>query len=340
MIKKILVIVMSLTTIFVFILSIGQNRKAKTDFEVSGSQWALNNYGQTIKGSKGIEGVDINISKAWDITMGSPDVLVAVVDTGVYISDEGLSKAINTQKSKSWDFYYNDNTIYDAYIQDYHGTYIANAIAGYDSKKKIYGVAPNISLLPVKFLRGTTGNSSDAVEAIKYACDMGAQIVNCSWNFNSYNEELYRVIASYPEVLFVNAAGNSNINLDKQDIFPASYDLDNIISVLAVDNCGKVYTSSGRGMNVDIAAPGVNIMAKFPEGDVTYVSGTSIASAYVSGVAALMRSIDNSLTPKEIISTMINTAKKNDGLEGMCLSSGIIDAYECVKKVGQKRVGN
>lgn len=300
----------------------------KMSAKITNEQWALKNSGQKIKSKKGIKGIDINISKAWEITTGNPNILVAVVDSGVDISCSGLADSISDNGK---DFYYNDNTVFDDYTQDYHGTYIANTIAGFDSKNKVYGVAPNIKILPVKFLRGTLGNSTDAVKAVKYACENGAKVVNCSWNFNDYNEELFKVIASYPDVLFVCAAGNSNCNLDSSKIYPACYNLNNILTVMAVDNCGDIYESSGRGMSVDIAAPGANIKTTFPEDDVSYVSGTSVATAYVSGVTALMLSENNKLTPPEIIDIVVSTAKKIDTLDKYCLSGGIIDAYKCVK---------
>jgi subtilisin family serine protease len=256
---------------------------------------------------------------------------VAVVDSGVDTSNKGLSDAIYSQGNDNKDFYYNDDTIYDSYLQDYHGTYIANTIACNDSESKIYGVAPEVSILPIKFLRNTSGSVSDAIRAINYACEKCAKIINCSWNFTEYSAELYNVIASHPDVLFICATGNSNLNLDKDNIYPASYNLKNILSVLAVDNTGKVYSSSGRGMQVDIAAPGVNIITKFPENDITYVSGTSVATALVSGVTALMFSVNERLTPKEIIDIVTKNVNRIDTLDGKCSSGGIIDAYNCIR---------
>lgn len=329
--KKVIIIILFTVVLITIITSRIKSHNDET-INISRNQWGLDNNGQIIKGNKGIKGIDINIEKAWKITKGKLDVMVAVVDTGVDTSCNGLKNSIYANGLKSFDFYNNDNSIYDEYIQDYHGTYIANTIAGYDTNNHIYGVAPNISILPVKFLRGTQGNSSDAVKAIEYACKEGAKVINCSWNFNEYNKELYNIIASYPNILFVCAAGNSNINLDKEYIYPSSYNLNNIITVLAVDNKGTRYNCSGYGMNVDVGAPGVDIISVFPENDITYISGTSVASAYVSGVAALMLSVNSSITPNEIIEIMINTSRKIDDLNGICFSGGIIDAYKSVKR--------
>lgn len=297
----------------------------------SHEQWALYNSGQNIKGTTGQSGIDIDIKAAWKITKGNPEIEIAVVDTGVDLACTGLKPALKLFGDKGWDFYYNDGTVYDDYLQDYHGTYIANTIANSGKTDDIFGVAPNISILPVKFMRGSSGNSEDAVAAIEYACSMGAKIINCSWMFSKSNDELYNTIAKHPDVLFVCAAGNTNSNLNDTEIFPACYDLNNVLAVTAVDNNGNLNSSSGWGMAVDIAAPGTDIISVMPEDDVAYISGTSVATAFVSGIAGLMLSANVELTPAETIEIIKKTAKKIDALDGKCESGGIIDAYECVK---------
>ncbi|MFR7828405.1 MAG: S8 family serine peptidase [Eubacterium sp.] len=127
-------------------------------------------------------------------------------------------------------------------------------------------------------------------------------------------------------MLFVCAAGNSNLNLDNQSLFPCSYDLDNIITVMAVDNKGLPYNSSGYGENgVDIAAPGVNVKTTLPDDEETLISGTSVASAYVSGTAALLLSQNPKLTPVDIKEILIENSHKINDLKSKCKSKGIID---------------
>ncbi len=321
-----LIIVLVLLPSFFFII-----KKEGSENNIKDSQWALYNHGQTVNDVSGLENIDINITEAWEITKGSSEVIVAVIDSGVDTSCAGLQNNIYKSGEYNYDFYNNDSSVFDEYFYDYHGTYIANTITGYDDLNDIYGVSYNTSILPLKFLRGTNGNIEDAISAIKYACDKGAQIVNCSWNFSEYSEELYSVISENPDVLFVCAAGNSNANLDIDFIYPTCYDLDNILSVLAINNCGEVYKSSGRGMNVDIAAPGENVIVQLPENDTTYVNGTSVSTAIVSGVASLMLSVNDTLSPKEIKNIIVETARKEDSLQNMCAAEGIINAYECVK---------
>lgn len=282
--------------------------------------WALCNFGQTIDGQKGIEGLDINVIPAWEITKGSSDTIVAVIDTGV---DKNCDIFKDTKMLAGWDYYNNDSTTYDQYIHDYHGTYICSAIVK---------VAPEITLLPIKFMEGTSGSIEDAVKSIEYAIEHNANIINCSWNFYDYSQELYNIIKKNPDVLFVCAAGNYNADLDNVPIYPCSYNLDNIINVLAVDNTGFIYSTSGYGKNsVHIAAPGVAIKVVLPENDETFVDGTSIATAFVSAAAGLILSNDPSLTAVEIKDLLLKSVQPLESVEDLCISGGMVNIYNSIK---------
>lgn len=282
--------------------------------------WAIYNYGQTVDEKIGIKGIDINIIPAWGITKGSSDVIVAVIDTGV---DVNCNIFKETKILPGWDYYNNDSTIYDQYIHDYHGTYICSTIVK---------VAPKITLLPIKFMESTSGSVEDAVKSVEYAIEHGADIINCSWNFYDYNQALYDVIKNNPDVLFVCAAGNYNANLDDVQIYPCSYNLDNIISVLAVDSTGCIHSTSGYGKNtVHIAAPGANVKVVLPENDETYVDGTSVATAFVSATAGLVLSNNPSLTAIEIKEILLKSAKSLETIEDLCITGGMINVYDAIK---------
>lgn len=257
--------------------------------ELYKDEWALYNYGQSINGVIGVNGVDINIIKAWQLTKGSSDVIVGVVDTGIdtslnifsnalwYNDKEVLQNGIDDDSNGyiddyyGWDFYSNDDSIYDDYLYDYHGTYLAGII---------HKITPEVKILSSKFLRGTEGDVVDSVSAIQYAIDNGAVIVNCSWCFESEQIELYELMKENQDILFVCAAGNSRLNLDENAVYPACYELDNVITVMAIDNTGNMYDISGYGMNVDVAAPGKDIYVCLPENENTFVSGTSASTAF------------------------------------------------------------
>jgi subtilisin family serine protease len=194
-------------------------------------------------------------------------------------------------------------------------------------------VAPETSILPIKFMKRSSGTSDDAVAAIKYAIDRGARIINCSWNLLDDNPKLREVIEDYPEILFVCSAGNTHIDLESYFIYPPSYNTENIITVMSIDNNGNIYEGSGFGGNVNIAAPGVHVLVDLPEGDCDYLDGTSISAAFVSGAAALILSENDSLSPSQIIKIIDDNAKPLPTLKGKCISGGMLDIGGSVRAI-------
>ena len=316
------------------------NNKHKSTYDLK--EWAYYNCGQPIKGNIGVKGVDINIKNVNKlIGEDTKEVLVAIVDTGIYfdttndkgywrnsreIKNDGIDNDGNgyIDDCNGWDFYNDDESIYDNYLYDYHGTYIANTIQSISLTSK---------LIPCKFLSGTIGDTKDAVKAIKYAIDNGATIINCSWNFENKDEELYKLMKNNSDVLFVCAAGNSNLNFDENNLYPVSYKLNNVISVMSINNEGIMYEYSGYGKSVDIAAPGKDVYVAIPEKDKTYVDGTSVSAAFVTGTAALMKSIAPNIEPVEIKSIIVESAHRTDTLSGKCGAEGYLDVYNSVKCV-------
>ncbi|MFT3952292.1 MAG: S8 family serine peptidase [Oscillospiraceae bacterium] len=304
--------------------------------------WAISNYGQVINKSKGKSGVDINIKDIWKTNFSTNKVVVAVVDSGLEYSCESLKDKVLMNINDpidgadndlngfiddywGWNFYDENNSLFEDSLYDYHGTYIATTVVK---------IAPNAQILPVKFLNATSGTVEDALLALEYAVRRGAKVVNCSWNFNDKNDALLAFIKNNPEVLFVCAAGNSNINLDIESIYPCSYNLDNIINVMAIDNKGLPYQASGYGKNcVDIASPGVDVKVTFPENESTFVNGTSVATAFVSATAALILSNDSNLSPKSIKEIIIANATKTQELSSFCKSGGYLNVKACLDSI-------
>jgi subtilisin family serine protease len=311
-----------------------------------GEQWGLLNNGQTINGRAGTAGVDINAINAWDITSGSDNVIVAVVDTGVDISNSDLSdnKYVNPGEQldgidedsngfvddiNGWDFVNDDNTVYDSASQDLHGTQVAGLIAAGLNNGGITGVAPNVKLLTAKFIEGSTGYTSDAISAIEYSVNKGASIINCSWGGNEYNQAL-RDAMENSSALFVCAAGNSGENTDISPVYPACFNLPNIISVTALDNNGNLASFSNYGSNVNIAAPGVDIISTMPGNTYGFMSGTSAAVPFVAGTAALLKSSDSSLTASDIKTRILNNTTAAQNLIGKVSSTGRLNAYQAL----------
>jgi len=311
-------------------------------------QWALKNT---------LTGIDINASKAWDITSGSNTTIVAVLDTGVDTNHPDLINNIFTNTGeipnnnidddgnnliddvKGWDFLNNDNTVYDGdQTNGYHGTHIAGIIAASMNTIGSVGVAPNVKILPVKILN-TTLNTSCIISGINYAKSMGASIVNCSWGTSEKDQALYDTMEN-SDLLFVTSAGNDNMDIGVSYKSPSSFDLSNVITVASIDSNGNLAESSNYGSPVDIAAPGENILSTVPKADsdpgydgdeYEYLGGTSMAAPQISGVAALIKSQNPTYTASQIISKLKSGAILNTSIKDKVPGGLLVDAYESIK---------
>ena len=262
-------------------------------------QWAVYNSGQTINDIKGTPGIDINVVPAWNTTKGE-GLIVGILDTGIDIMHEDLRANIYINPyeipdngidddqngyiddANGWDFYNGNCTVSAAVYNENHGTHIAGIIGADNNTLGIIGVAPDVTILPLKFIQGSTGYTSDAIEAIEYAESMGVSIINCSFGSYTYNPALKETMAN-SNMIFVCAAGNDGTD---EPLYPASFDLDNVISVGAINNKGERAAFSNFGNHVDIYAPGKDIMSTLGNQDYGFLSGTSMAAPYVAGVLA------------------------------------------------------
>jgi subtilisin family serine protease len=307
--------------------------------------WGLENTGQSISGSYGTPGIDINVKSAWDITKGSTDVVIAVIDSGIDTSHPDLKYRIFKNKNEipnngidddnngyiddvyGWDFYNNDNTVYDSPSVDEHGTHVAGTIAGHSNNDiGVAGVAPFVKILPIKFLGADGGTVSDAVKAIEYADSMGAKISNNSWGGGNYSYAIYEAIRN-SDSLFVAAAGNDGYNNDYYPTYPASFDLDNILSVAAIDNKGQLAYFSNYGItSVDVAAPGVNILSTLPDNNYGFYNGTSMAAPHVTGIAALVHTENRDYSVSELKSAILGNTKELDSVKNYVATGGMVDA--------------
>jgi subtilisin family serine protease len=275
--------------------------------------WGLNNSGQPIKEINGLVDIDVDAPEGWS-KFGSklPEVVVGVIDTGVDINHPDLEGKIWTNTKEipdnnidddhngyiddvhGWDFYNDDNTVFDSLEGDEHGTHVSGTIAAAlegtmtSENKGVIGIAPNVKILPIKFLGPDGGTTSDAIEAIAYAKMMGVKITNNSWGGEEYDPLLEEAIQNCG-CLFVAAAGNDGMDNDLGGFYPASYESTNILAVAAVDNKGNIAPFSNFGYNsVDVAAPGVDILStvpKFPLDELTKLLNIDQpgASAQIAG---------------------------------------------------------
>ena len=313
------------------------------------NQWALNN----------VDDMDIDAPEAWEITTGSSDIVVAIIDSGIDMDHEDLSSNIwfNPYESGPYAFDGIDNDE-NGYIDDYagwnfdsgnnnptdtfgHGTHVAGIIgAMHNNEGKVKGVCANVRLMAVK----STSSSLDLsclAPAVYYAVNNGAKIINASWGSTSNSQVLLNAI-SYAQskgVLFIAAAGNSeqfpNLNNDIYPIYPASYNLTSIISVLSTSRTDVISSFSHYGVSsVDLGAPGggnsVGIISTLPNNDYGYMSGTSMSAPFVAGAAALAMAQCPLITYSQLKSRILNQTDYLSSLNNLCVSEGRLNVYNVV----------
>lgn len=336
-----------------------------------GELWGLDNTGQT----GGSVDADIDAPEAWDFQTGSKDVVVAVLDTGVDLDHEDLTGNIwrnlgedwvagspsNNQMDDDgngkiddyygWDFVNNDN---DPDDDNDHGTHVSGTIgAEGDNGTGIAGVNWSVSIMPLKMLDANgNGSVADEIEAIDYAIDNKAKIINASFTGSTYSVLEYEAIGTARDagILFLAAAGNDALDNGDTAAYPASYDLNNIIAVAATDQNDALASFSNYGAtSVDIVAPGVDIYSTFvPFGHLSGTchdddgdgygpcSGTSMATPHVSGLAALIWAEDLAqnghftLAYDEVKDRILNAVDVIPALTGQMLMAGRINADKSV----------
>ncbi len=243
----------------------------------------------------------INAERAWGTIKGSAAVTVAVVDSGLSMTHPEFAGRI----VPGWDFV-NDDA--DPSDDQGHGAHVAGIIAAaMDNGQGLTGVAPEVSIMPVKVLNAmNTGAWADIAAGIVYAADHGARIINLSLGGPVDDIVLLDAVRyAAGKGVFIAAAGG-NVP-DGGPFYPASYD--ETFAVVATDSNHVRWTSSNFGDCVDIAAPGVGIWstAWTAADPITYTrkTGTSMAAAYVSGVAALLLSSNVAFSAAELREIML-----------------------------------
>lgn len=310
--------------------------------------WGLTNAGQQDSNQKpGLPGVDVKAVRAWDISTGSREIIVGVIDTGVDFSHPDLKDNAWVNKSEAtgkpgvdddgngyiddingYDFFANKGEVTDDHG---HGTHVAGVIGAKGNDGiGIAGINWKVRIMALRFLGANGGGSlNGAVKAIRYATRMGARLTNNSWGGGDSSEILKAAIreANDAGILFVAAAGNSGENSDVLPEYPAAFDLPNIISVASVNNRGALSNFSNFGRrSVHIGAPGENILSTIPGGYASW-SGTSMAAPYVSGVAALLLSKQPGLKAVQVKDQILRTSTPILALRNKTVSGGMVSAY-------------
>ena len=189
------------------------------------------------------------------------------------------------------------------------------------------------------------GTYADVIESIGWAIDNGARIINYSGGGDEFSEEEYLAIkkAEAKGVLFIAAAGNEHEDTDKVEnyYYPAAYRVSNLISVAATDIHNNLLASSNWGKTrVDVAAPGENIYSTTPKHKFGYMSGTSQATAFVTGLAALLLSKDPSLTPQQIREIIMASVDPVPALKDRIVTGGRVNAFAALSKLTERTAAN
>jgi thermitase len=275
--------------------------------DYSGRQWAI---------------PKIMAPEAWKVTAGKPNIVIAILDTGIDKTQKDLVGKVTAEVN-----FTNSPTTDDIYG---HGTHVAGIIAAWaGSSTGVDGLAPDCRLMNVKVADDQGRfDSSVAAKGINWAVDHGANIINISLMSTEPSSAMERAIeyAWNKGVVVVAAAGNL---VGNKIVYPAYYS--NCIAVAATNNNDCVASWSSQGSWVDVAAPGVDIYSTLPENKYGYESGTSMAAAYVSGLAGLIFTMEsdrngNSLVNDEVRATIENSC---DGLNNSAVK-GRINAYHAV----------
>ena len=296
-------------------------------------------------------GGGIDAPVAWTTTKGRADVVVAVIDTGIDITHPDLAGNIWRNPGEiagngvdddrngfvddvhGWDFQNGDASVFDP-SEDSHGTHVAGTIAAVgDNGRGVVGVAPNVKIMPLKFLGSDgSGSSTHAAAAVAYARRMGATVINASWGGGG-GSLLQQAIKDTPGAVLVAGSGNLALNMDvNQPQYPAAwaddaFGMPNVVSVASITSLGNLSSFSNYGARtVDIGAPGSSILSTTPNGTYGNMSGTSMAAPHASGVAALAASVDRRLTGAQLVTVLKSGVRPLAALAGKTVTGGLLNA--------------
>jgi subtilisin family serine protease len=254
-------------------------------------QWNMLNTGQTVAGVAGTPGADVKVASAWDVTHGDPNLVIAVLDSGIDPHPQLAGRilpGINVP----------DGTTITADECSGHGTHVSGILAATGNDGiGIAGMTWNAKLLPVVIVNGCSGFESNVATGLIWAADQGANLVNMSLQFYLGGTPLRDAVAyahAQGAVMCAATGNNGNSNIAA----PARWS--QTIAVAATDNRDIRASFSNFGAETDLSAPGVNVWSLAPGNSYTYKSGTSMSVPHVTGLAALLWSAEPTLTHLEV----------------------------------------
>ena len=339
-------------------ISLGASAESMPNDPSFGSLYGLHNVGQ----SGGTVDADIDATEAWQISTGSQDVVVGVIDTGIDYTHPDLVDNIWVNPGEipgngvdddgngfvddvhGYDFVNNDG---DPFDDEGHGTHVAGTIgATGNNGVGVVGVSWDVSLMGLKFLDANgSGSTADAVRAVNYATMMRNQyghnirVTNNSWGGGGSSTALRDAIeaGAAADILFVAAAGNSGTDNDASPHYPASYASAAVLAVAATDRNDALASFSCFGAtSVDLAAPGVSILSTVPGGGYASYNGTSMATPHVAGAAVLALSVGPTLSVAELRAVILGTVDAKPGLAGRMVTGGRLNVAQMLESLSSE----
>ncbi len=282
----------------------------------------------------------ISLPEAWDVTSGSDQVVVGVVDSGIDLDHPDLRDRLWVNPAETSDGRDDDGNgfvddVHGADCRDGgepqdehdHGTHVAGIIgASADNGVGIAGVDWGVRLMALRFLGPEgRGRLSDAIRCLDYAVAMGAHITNHSWGTSARSTALEEALGRAQEagMLVVSSAGNDGLDLDAgHPHYPSSFEHDNIVAVAATTSHDGLTPWSNYGAHsVDIAAPGSGILSTVQDG-YAHKGGTSMAAPHVAGAAALVLAAHPGIGYREVIERLLRSVDRTRELEPRLRSGG------------------
>ena len=318
-----------------------------------GDSWGFKNVGSNAPGggSRGRSGADVKALQAWELTKGNKSVTVAVIDTGIDYEHPDLRENIWTNQAEldgeegvddddngfvddiyGYDFSNNDPDPMDDHN---HGTHCAGIIgAVHNNAIGLAGMMGQVNLMAIKFLSKRGGGTLEgAAKAIDYATQMKVDIMSNSWGGGGYSRVLEEAIkrAEKAGILFVAAAGNSAKNTDEYVHYPSGYEMKNVFSVGAhtAEDTLASFSNYGR-KSVHLVAPGHKILSTVRNEGYRSLSGTSMATPFVSGALGLLMAYDGKVHLRKLKERLIKTSTPVASYRGKAQGSGRLNAYNLV----------
>ncbi|AGB31470.1 SptA [Natrinema pellirubrum DSM 15624] len=270
----------------------------------------------------------VNCEEAWEETLGDPDVTIAIVDQGVQYDHPDLAENMDDSVSNNGeDFVDSDGDPYPVDASENHGTHVGGIAGGGTDNGTGHAGISNCSLLSARALgSGGGGSLSDIADAVQWSADQGADIINMSLGGGDATN-LMRQACEYAQSqgsLLVAAAGN---DYGSPVSYPAAYDT--VLAVSSLDEGETLSDFSNVGPEIELAAPGGNVLSSIPFDDYDTFSGTSMATPVVAGVAGLTLSAWPSLSNDELRTHLHETAV-DIGLDATEQGNGRVDAANAV----------